>query len=166
MNKRSIKKANNAKKKDLEKFAQKLQEQIMEQIKQRYTQTVIDFWQNPKNFRKIDSPDGYASVKGSCGDTMEMFLKMKDKKIFECTFNTDGCGTTLACGSAATELAKNKSFTQALASVGTDSILKKLGGLPEEDVHCAQLAAETLRRALADQLYQKQNPWKKQYRKA
>lgn len=93
-----------------------------------------------------------------------MFLKMKDKRIFECTFNTDGCGTTLACGSAATELAMNKTFIQALASVGTDAILKKLGGLPKEDVHCAQLAAETLRKALAVQLYQKQNPWKKQYR--
>ena len=151
---------------DLEKYAKELQEQIMKQIAQRYTQTVIDLWQNPKNFRKIDSPDGYASVKGSCGDTMEMFLKMKDRRISECTFNTDGCGTTLACGSAATELAMQKTFTQALASVGTDAILKKLGGLPKEDVHCAQLAAETLRKALADQLYQKQNPWKKQYRKS
>lgn len=151
---------------DLEKFAQELQAQILAQTKERYTKTVIDLWQNPRNFRRIDSPDGYACVKGSCGDTMEMFLKMKDKKIFECTFNTDGCGTSLACGSVATELAKNKTFLQALASVGADAILKKLGGLPKEDVHCAQLAAETLRKALADQLYQKQNPWKKQYRKS
>ncbi|MFC2167607.1 iron-sulfur cluster assembly scaffold protein [Acidobacteriota bacterium] len=150
---------------DFEKYARELQEQINEQIKQRYTQTVIDFWQNPKNFRKIDAPDGYASVKGSCGDTMEMFIKMSDQMISVCTFNTDGCGTTLACGSAATELAHNKTFTQALACVGKDSILKRLGGLPKEDVHCAQLAAETLRKALADHLYQKQNPWKKQFRK-
>jgi len=151
---------------ELEKYAQELQVQILAQIKKRYTKTVIDLWQNPRNFRRIDSPDGYASVKGSCGDTMEMFLKMKDKRIFECTFNTDGCGTTLACGSAATELAKNKTFTQALAGVGADAILKKLGGLPKEDIHCAQLAAETLRKALADQLYQKQNSWKKEYRKS
>lgn len=150
---------------DFEKFAKELQEQIDKQIRLRYTQTVIDLWQNPKNFRRIDSPDGYASIKGSCGDTMEMFIKMKDKKISECTFNTDGCGTTLACGSAATELAINKTFFHAIASAGTDAILKKLGGLPKEDVHCAQLAAETLRKALADQLYQKQNPWKKQFRK-
>ena len=150
---------------DLEKFAQELQAQILAQTRERYTKTVIDLWQNPRNFHRIDSPDGYASVKGSCGDTMEMFVKMKDKRIFECTFNTDGCGTTLACGSAATELAKNKTFLQALASVGADAILKKLGGLPKEDIHCAQLAAETLRKALADQLYQNQNPWKKQFRK-
>jgi len=154
-----------SKNEDLEKFAQELQAQILAQAERRYTKIVIDLWQNPRNYRRIDSPDGYASVTGSCGDTMEMFLKMKDDRIFECTFNTDGCGTTLACGSIATELAKNKTFIQALASVGADAILKKLGGLPKEDIHCAQLAAETLRKALADQLYQKQNPWKKQYRK-
>ena len=149
---------------DLEVYANELREQVMRQIKQRYTQTVIDLWLKPENFRKIDSPDGYAIVKGSCGDTMEMFLKMKDNRITECTFNTDGCGTTLACGSAATELAKKKTFTQVLAGVGADAILKKLGGLPKEDVHCAQLAAETLRKALADQLYQKQNSRKKHYK--
>lgn len=141
--------------KDLEKFARELQQQIMEQIRIQYSQVVIDHWQNPRNFRKIKEPDGYAKVKGSCGDTMETFIKIKKDKISECTFQTDGCGTTIACGSVATEMAKGKSFTQVLASVGSNEVLKRLGGLPEADVHCAQLAAETLRRALADWLYRK-----------
>jgi nitrogen fixation NifU-like protein len=148
-----------------EKFARELQEQIMEQIRKRYNPTVIDHWQNPRNFRKMDAPDGYAQVKGTCGDTMEMFIKLKDEKIMECTFQTDGCGTTIACGSVATEIASEKTFTEALAAVSANVILKKLGGLPKEDVHCAQLTAETLRRALADYLYQKSSPWKKHYRK-
>lgn len=92
----------------------------MEQIKRRYTQTVIDLWQNPRNFRKIESPDGYAKVQGSCGDSIEMFLKMRGDRISECTFFTDGCGTTIACGSMATQLAQGKSFTEALASVSTN----------------------------------------------
>ena len=146
---------------DLEKYAKALQKQIMEQLKRRYSQTVIGLWQNPKNFHRIDSSDGYARVQGSCGDTMEMFLKMKDDKISECAFITDGCGTTIACGSMATELARHKTYTEALAVVSAGSILKHLGGLPEEDVHCAQLAAETLRIALADFLYKKQHGWKK-----
>lgn len=154
-----------SKNEDLEKFAKELQEQILEQIKKRYSPVVIDNWQNPKNFKKMENPDGCAQAKGSCGDTMEMFLKMKNDVIQRCTFQTDGCGTTIACGSVATELALGKSFTQALASVSANEILKKLGGLPEEDVHCAQLAAETLRRALADYLYQKRTPWKKHFRK-
>lgn len=154
-----------AKDEDIQKFARELQEQIMEQIRKQYSETVIDHWQNPRNFKKIENPDGYAKVKGSCGDTMEMYIKMKDEKISECGFQTDGCGTTIVCGSAATELAHNKNFTQALALISADEILKQLGGLPESDLHCAQLAAETLRRALADYLYQKRAPWKKHYRK-
>jgi len=149
---------------DLEKYAKELQEQIMEQIRKRYSETVIEHWQNPRNFHKLDNPDGYAREKGTCGDTMEMFLKMKNDRIVQCAFQTDGCGSSIVCGSMATELAHNKSFTQALGNVTADAILKHLGGLPEEDVHCAQLAAETLRRALADYLYQKRAPWKKHYR--
>lgn len=151
---------------DLEKFAKELQDQIMEQIKKRYSETMIEHWQNPRNLAKMDHPDGYAQVKGSCGDTMEMYLKMKDNIIRECTFQTDGCGTTIACASVTTELAKNMTFTQALACVSANEILKRLGGLPEADVHCAQLASETLRRALADYIYQKHSSWKKHYRKS
>jgi len=141
--------------KDLEEFSRELQEQIMEQVRKRYSHTVIDHWQNPKNFRKIKNPGGYAMVKGPCGDTMEMFVKTKEEIIIECAFQTDGCGTSIACGSITTELPKDKSLTQALAGVSSGEILEKLGGLPEEDVHCAHLAAETLRRALTDCLNQK-----------
>lgn len=149
---------------DLEKFARELQDQIMEKTRKQYSETVINHWQNPRNFRKIDNPDGHAKVKGPCGDTMEMFIKMKDEKISECGFQTDGCATTIVCGSLATELALNKSFTQALGLISADFILKQLGGLPEPDVHCAQLAAETIRGALTDCLSQKRSPWKKYYR--
>ncbi len=150
---------------DLEEFARQLQEQIMKQIRKEYSEIVIDHWQNPRNFSKMENPDGYAQVKGSCGDTMEMFVRMKDDRIAECTFQTDGCGTTIVCGSVASEAVKNKTFTQALALISADEILKRLGGLPESDIHCAQLASETLQRALADYLFQKKAPWKKHYRR-
>ena len=154
-----------AKNEDIEKFARQLQEQIMAQIRKKYSEIVIDYWQHPRNFKKIDSPDGYAQVKGTCGDTMEMYIKVEDDKITDCSFQTDGCGTSIACGSVATEIARGKSFIQALGLVSAEEILKRIGGLPPPDVHCAQLAAETLRRALADYLYQKRNSWKKLYRK-
>ena len=136
--------------KDLEEFSRKLQEQILEQLRKRYTQTVIDHWQNPRNFRAMGNPDGYAKVKGPCGDTMEMFIKIKEDTITECTFQTDGCGTSIACGSITSELAKDESLRRALVGISPDEILEKLGGLHEESVHCAHLAAETLRRAVAD----------------
>ena len=160
----SQKKKSNTNPEDIDIFARELQEQLMEQIRKKYSAVVIDRWQNPRNFEKIDNPDGYASVKGSCGDTMKMFLKMSNDKISECGFQTDGCGTTIACGSIATELALEKTLIQALATVSADEILKKLGGLPESDIHCAELAAEALRRALADHLCQKKAPRNKHFR--
>lgn len=150
---------------EVERFARELQEQIMEQIRRTYSPAVIDHWQNPRNIRALENPDGYAKVKGTCGDSMEMYLRVKNDTITECTFQTDGCGTTVVCGSVATELAVGKSLIEALGAVSAAEILRILGGLPEESIHCAQLASETLRRALADYLYQKNSPWKKSYRK-
>jgi nitrogen fixation NifU-like protein len=150
---------------EIEKFTRELQEQMMEQIRRTYGPAVIDHWQNPRNHKTIENPDGRAQLQGTCGDTMEMFLKVKDETIIECAFQTDGCGTTIVCGSVATELAAGKTLVEALGAVSAAGILKVLGGLPESDVHCAQLAAETLRRALADYLHQKSTPWKKIYRK-
>ena len=150
---------------DVANFTRELQEQIMAELRRTYTPAVIDHWQNPRNFRKLEAADGYAKNTGSCGDTMEMFLRVKDETVTECTFQTDGCGTTVVCGSVATELAADKTFLEALGAVSAAEILRVLGGLPEESVHCAQLAAETLRRAMADFLYRKNEPWNKNYRK-
>ncbi len=143
---------------DLEIFARELQAEIMEKIRKQYSEVVIDHWQNPRNFRKIQNPDGYAKVTGPCGDTMEMFIKMRNEKISECGFQTDGCASSIVCGSVATELVQNKPLTQALGVIRADEILKILGGLPESDVHCAQLAAETMRRALTDYFSKKKSP--------
>jgi len=137
---------------DLEKFAHELQEQILEQIKKQYSEVAIHHWQNPRNFKKIENPDVYAKVTGPCGDSMEIFLQMNDDTVSECGFQTDGCGTTIICGSVVTEIVEKKSITQALSLVSADKILEILGGLPDPDVHCAELAAETMRKALTDYL--------------
>jgi len=150
---------------DVAKFSRELQEQIMAELRRTYSPAVIDHWQNPRNFRQLEAADGYAKNTGSCGDTMEMFLRVKAETITECTFQTDGCGTTVVCGSVATEMAAGKTFLEALGSVSAAEILRVLGGLPDSSVHCAQLAAETLRRAMADYLYRKDEPWKTRYRK-
>jgi nitrogen fixation NifU-like protein len=153
------------KNRDLEIFARELQAQILKKIRKQYSEVVIDHWQHPRNFRKIEHPDGYGRVTGSCGDTMEMFIKTRDNQISECGFQTNGCGSSIVCGSVATELVQNRPLTQALGVVSDDKILKILGGLPESDIHCAQLAAETMRRALTDCLSQKESLWKKFYKK-
>ncbi|MCK4233143.1 iron-sulfur cluster assembly scaffold protein [candidate division WOR-3 bacterium] len=132
---------------DFEKFAERLQEEILEDARKHYTEIVIDNWMHPRNLGKIENPDGYGKVTGSCGDTMEFFLTIKSNIIKECRFLTDGCGTSIACGSIVTELAKGKELNQAVG-ITQEIVLKTCGGLLPDDEHCALLASNTLIEAI------------------
>jgi len=142
----------------------KYQELVKEKMSKLYSQTVIDHAMNPRNVGNTEAADGYASVTGPCGDTMDIWLKVKDDTIVKATFMTDGCGTTIAAGSMVTELAKDNSISQALRTSQED-VLSALEGLPEESKHCALLAANTLRAAAKDYLTLKNEPWKRAYRR-
>jgi nitrogen fixation NifU-like protein len=128
-----------------------------------YTEIVIDHAQNPRNLGQIPDADGSASVVGSCGDTMEICIRVRNDKILNATFFTDGCGTTIAAGSMVTELAKGKNVSDAFKITQQD-VLNVLGGLPEESQHCALLASDTLRAAIRDYFTFKNQPWKRAYR--
>ncbi|RPJ02164.1 MAG: iron-sulfur cluster assembly scaffold protein [Candidatus Aminicenantes bacterium] len=149
----------------LEEAARRLQEEMERDILRTYGPTVLDHWKHPRNLGLLKDPDGCARLTGTCGDTMEMSVRLDKDIVVGCGFQTDGCGTTVVCGSAATWLAMNRTFIEALGAVNARSILELLGGLPETDVHCAELAAETLRRALADHLANRNSAWKKGYRR-
>jgi nitrogen fixation NifU-like protein len=150
--------------KDFDKMVEELNEKIMEDMRKIYSKKAIDYFLHPRNLGKIENPDGYGKVTGPCGDTMEIFLKLINGKIVDANFITDGCGTTVICGSMVTELAKGKSISDA-GEITQAFILQNLGGLPESDQHCALLAADTLREALKDYRMLEREPWKKVYRK-
>jgi len=130
-------------------FARSLQEQIFEETKDAYGAAAFERWLNPLYAGRMDHPDGYARVTGPCQDTMEIFLKFEDDKVAEASFQTDGCGSSAVCGSFAAEMALGKTPDE-LVDVTGETILKRLGGLPEEEQHCAFLAGDTLQEALHD----------------
>jgi nitrogen fixation NifU-like protein len=150
----------------LEEAARRLQEEIDRDILRTYGPAALEHWRNPRNVGCLENPDGAARLQGTCGDTMEMFLRLDRGVITQCRFQTDGCGTTIICGSVATELACGRPVAEALGAVSQAGILKVLGGLPESDVHCAELAASTLRRALADVIARRGATWKRAYEKS
>jgi len=141
-----------------------LEKEIMEAMKKVYTETAIDHAMNPRNIGKIPNPDGFGSATSSCGETMEIRLKAKDGKITDVAFWTDGCSTTAACGSIATEIIKGEDVAQAFATNQND-ILEALGELPETNHHCALLAANAVKAAIQDYITMRKEPWKKAYRK-
>jgi len=132
---------------DFDDFVEGLQNQIFEETKAAYGDVAFQRWLKPLYMDVMDNPDGYGRVTGSCGDTMQIFLKFENGKVKETSFQTDGCGSSTMCGSFAVELALGKSPDEILDITG-ESILKKAGGLPEEDKHCAFLSAEALQEAL------------------
>jgi nitrogen fixation NifU-like protein len=134
---------------ELDDFVENLQKQIYDETEASYGEAAFKRWLNPIYVGRIDSPDGYANLTGSCGDTMEIFLKFENDRIKEASFQTDGCGSSAVCGSFAVEMALGKSPDEVLEISG-EAILAKMGGLPKEDEHCAFLAGETLQEALND----------------
>ena len=143
---------------------EKFQEIMKAELKKTYSETVVDYILNPRNAGNIPDADAYASVLGPCGDNMEMWLKIRDGKVENASFWTDGCGATGACGSMATELAKDKTLGEALA-ISAEVIAKSLGGLPEDHIHCAGLASLTLKKAVLEYMSLQREPWKKAYSK-
>ena len=102
--------------------------------------------ENPRNYGMIEGADGHARIKGPCGDTMDFWLSVKEGKLGKVSFITDGCGSSLACGSMATTLAEGR-LIEDVFRLNQEEILKALGGLPPEFEHCALLASDTLRAA-------------------
>jgi len=142
---------------------QDFEELIKEEMRKVYSETVIDHALNPGNMGDMEDADGFARVTGPCGDTMKIWLKVKNDTITEATFLTDGCGTSIASASMATEMVRGENLSEA-QRLSQQDVLTALGGLPEESEHCALLAVNTLKTAIRDYLTIKKEPWKKAYR--
>ena len=140
-----------------------LEKSVMEDMRKVYSEKVIDYFLNPRNLGQIQAPDGFGRITGPCGDTMEIYLRVKNGRVANTTFWTDGCGPSIASGSMVTELVKGRGVVVA-QKITQDDILHALGGLPEESLHCALLAANTLKEAIRDYLAFKDEPWKRTYR--
>ena len=93
---------------------------------------------------------------------MEVWLRVDNDIIADASFWTEGCGSTIACGSMTTEMAKGKTLSQAF-EIKPEEIDAALGGLPGDGCTCARLAVDTLRAALRDYLAYKKEPWKRKY---
>jgi len=82
-----------------------------------------------------------------CGDLMYIYIKVKDNKINDISFQTFGCAAAIATSSMVTELAKGKSLDEALKITRND-VADALDGLPPIKLHCSNLAADALHDAI------------------
>jgi nitrogen fixation NifU-like protein len=103
----------------------------------------------PRHLGLLVHPDGSAVGKGSCGDAIEMSIRLKGETIAEIGHQPNGCAYTVACASAVSLLASGKHIDDAL-ELKAEDVERELGGLPEDHLHCARLAVNTLGEAIAD----------------
>ncbi|MEC9489095.1 MAG: Fe-S cluster assembly scaffold protein NifU [Halanaerobium sp.] len=115
-----------------------------------YSDKVMDHFQNPRNVGELENPDGYGKVGNpTCGDIMQITIKVKDDIIEDIKFKTFGCGAAVATSSMVTEMVKGKSLDYA-REVSNKAVAEALDGLPPVKMHCSNLAADALQEAIKD----------------
>jgi len=115
-----------------------------------YTKKTIDHFLKPQNIGKINKPDGYAQIGNMvCGDQLDFFLKVEKGKIKDVKFLSFGCASNIATASILTEKIKGLSLAQA-KKYDWKTVVKELGGLPNQKIHCSVMAVEGLKKAIAD----------------
>jgi len=110
----------------------------------------MDHFTNPRNMGNMENPDGKAQVGNpTCGDIMEIAIKVEDNKISDIRFKTFGCGAAVATSSMVTEMAKGKTLEEA-EQLTNKTVAEALDGLPPVKMHCSNLAADALQKAIQD----------------
>jgi nitrogen fixation NifU-like protein len=137
--------------KDFDQVAQDIQKAILDDARRIYSEKVIEHFLRPRNAGGIGDADGFARIKGPCGDTMYIYMRIDGTRIADAKFMTDGCGTTIACGSVVTDMVRGKEVKEA-SKLRYTHVLEALGGLPDADIHCSVLAADTVRAAIKNYL--------------
>ena len=122
-----------------------------------YSTKVMDHFQNPRNVGEIKNPDGVGEIGNPvCGDIMKLYIKVKDNRVVDVKFKTFGCGAAIATSSMITELVKNKSLEEA-ERISKQTVAEALDGLPSNKMHCSNLAADALHKAIKDYKNKKKN---------
>ncbi|MCE5329014.1 Fe-S cluster assembly scaffold protein NifU [bacterium] len=119
-----------------------------------YNEKVMDHFANPRNVGEIPDADGIGEVGNPvCGDMMTFYIKVKDNKIDDVKFKTFGCGAAIAVSSMVSEMAKGMTLEQAL-QISNKDVADQLGGLPENKLHCSNLGADALHKAIENYMEQ------------
>ncbi len=115
-----------------------------------YTEKVMDHFSNPRNIGEIENADGVGEVGNPvCGDMMSFYINVKGNKIADIKFKTFGCVAAIAVSSMVTEMALGKTLDEA-KKITKKSVAESLDGLPKEKMHCSNLGADALAKAIED----------------
>ncbi len=120
-----------------------------------YSEKVMEHFMNPRNVGEIEDPDGIGEVGNPvCGDMMTFYIKVKDDRLEDVKFRTFGCGAAIAVSSMVSEMAMGKTLEEAM-KITPRLVANELEGLPKQKLHCSNLGAQALNKAIQDYLSKK-----------
>ena len=115
-----------------------------------YNEKVLEAFKNPQNVGEIENPDGFGKVgNASCGDIMQITLKIENDIIVDAKFKTFGCAAAVATSSTATQMVIGMTIDEA-EKLTNAKVVEKLEGLPPQKIHCSVLAEEAIKEAMKD----------------
>lgn len=127
-----------------------------------YSEKVMEHFKNPHNLGEIKDADGIGRIGNpTCGDVMWIYIKVgKNEKgeeiLTDVKVKTFGCVAAISTSSMTTDLAIGKTLEEA-KKITRDDIKDALDGLPPIKVHCSNLAADGLHKAIEDYENKKAN---------
>jgi len=125
-----------------------------------YSEKVMEHFENPRNVGVIENPDGIGEIGNPvCGDMMTFYIKVNENRIDDVKFKTFGCGAAIAVSSIVSEMAIGKTIEDAL-KISNKDVAKELGGLPKNKMHCSNLGADALHKAIQNYLDKEKTPEK------
>ena len=115
----------------------------------KYSEKVLDHFRNPRNVGTLEGDDVAVGKVGNptCGDIMEVYIRIDGEKITDAKFRTFGCGSAIATTSMTTEMVKGMTLDEAMKLTRQD-VAEELDGLPPIKMHCSNLAADALQAAI------------------
>ena len=115
-----------------------------------YNEKVMEAFKNPQNVGEIEDYSGLGKVgNASCGDIMQITLKIENDVIVDAKFKTFGCAAAIATSSTATQMVIGMAVDEAL-KLTNKAVVEKLEGLPPQKIHCSVLAEEAIKAAIED----------------
>lgn len=117
-------------------------------MSEHYSAKVLDHVQNPRNVGSIENANVVVQAGDpSCGDALVFFIRIENEIIHDIKFLIKGCGAAIATSSIATELVMGRHLDEVL-TIDDHKIASALDGLPEEKMHCSNMAASALHAAV------------------
>ncbi len=117
-----------------------------------YTEKVMEHFKHPRHLKEMKDPDAVGTVGNpTCGDMMHVYIKVgkKDGKeiIEDISVQTFGCVAAISTSDVVCDLAKGKTMEDA-KKISKEDIIKELGTLPHQKIHCSVLAQDGLNKAI------------------